>query len=172
MKTTKTKVKRKATRTATPVQAKSKSKRGTLRVLVANGVNLDLLGQREPGIYGQFSLADVEAVVREYAESQGAPIELVFFQSNDEGEFLEALTGTFNGIVINPGAWTHTSLALGDRLKALRIPYVEVHISNTLAREAYRHQSFISAGAAGVVIGFGIDSYRLGMEGLMRVLSR
>lgn len=168
MTTLKTKVPRKAA----SKRAKSKSNKGALRVLVANGVNLDLLGQREPSIYGQFSLADVEAAVRKYAESEGVHVELSFFQSNDEREFLEALTGDFDGIVINPGAWTHTSLALGDRLKALRIPYVEVHISNTLARESFRHQSFISAGAVGVVIGFGMDSYRLGLEGLMRVLRR
>lgn len=172
-------MKRQGTKAGKTKKASPKSK--TLRILLANGVNLDLLGTREPEVYGKFTLADVETAVAEHVSewaaqggggSQATDVEIHFLHSNDEAEFLANLTGDFDGFILNPGAWTHTSLALADRLKGIGVPYVEVHISNTLARESFRHQSFISAGAVGVVIGFGLDSYRLGAEGLLRYLQR
>lgn len=154
-------------------KAKSKSKanaksQGRLpRILVASGVNLDLLGRREPGIYGSATLHDLESIAsREFA----ARAELVFAQTNVESEYLALLDGAWDGAVINPGAWTHTSLALADRLAGLQLPFVEVHLSNTAARESFRHHSYTARLAVGIVQGFGINSYLLGIEGLLRYL--
>lgn len=144
------------------------------RVLVANGVNLDLLGQREPTIYGLFSLEDIRQHLAEALPSLiqvaglDCELELEFFQSNQESLFLEKLDGPYSGILINAGAWTHTSIALADRLKGLGVPYVEVHISNTFAREEFRHKSYLSAAAVGVVVGFGVHSYEVGLLGLLQ----
>jgi 3-dehydroquinate dehydratase-2 len=135
---------------------------------VASGVNLDLLGRREPGIYGRATLADLEALARsEFA----ARAELYFAQTNVEAEYLALLDGEWSGAVINPGAWTHTSLALADRLAGLELPFVEVHLSNTAAREAFRHHSYTARLAVGVVQGFGINSYLLGIDGILRYLA-
>jgi len=138
------------------------------RILVASGVNLDLLGRREPGIYGRATLADLEVLARsEFA----ARAELFFAQTNVEAEYLALLDGEWSGAVINPGAWTHTSLALADRLAGLELPFVEVHLSNTAAREAFRHHSYTARLAVGVVQGFGINSYLLGIDGILRYLA-
>lgn len=146
-------------------------------VLVAQGVNLDLLGRREPSLYGTHTLEDIERVLRHdvqqlalLAELPGC--DLTFFQSNHEGVFLERLSSGFDGILINPGAWTHTSLALADRLKGLGVPYVEVHLSNIAAREKVRHVSLSAPAAAGCVYGLGVSSYQAGLWGLLLALRR
>lgn len=141
--------------------------KGNPRILVASGVNLDLLGQREPEIYGTMTLQDIEARVR---DAIGERANLSFFQTNNEAAYLTRLGEGFDGAVLNPGAWTHTSLALADRLKALRLPFVEIHLSNTQARETFRQKSFAAPHAVGVVQGFGADSYVLGALGLLAFL--
>ncbi|MCX6118395.1 MAG: 3-dehydroquinate dehydratase [Proteobacteria bacterium] len=143
-----------------------------MKILVANGVNLDLLGRREPNIYGNSTLAQIETEVEEYFKqiSKSHPsmnLRIHFFQSNDEAKFLEELSKDWSGIVINAGAWTHTSLAIADRLTALAIPFVEVHISNIYSREEFRHKSFLSNGAIGVISGFGKNSYFLGIRAII-----
>ncbi|MEY4632275.1 MAG: hypothetical protein RIQ81_2395 [Pseudomonadota bacterium] len=135
-----------------------------LRFLVANGVNLDLLGTREPEIYGSLTLEGlqrhVEASWSELARALDLPeAELHFFQSNHEGVFLEALDAGWDGIILNPGAWTHTSLALVDRIRAIDVPCVEVHLSNIYAREPIRQKSLIAGEVSGVISGFGADGY-------------
>jgi len=143
-----------------------------------NGVNLDLLGQRQPEVYGSFSLVDLENLISseapELAKISGFKnLKLSFYQSNTEAAFLEQLTDDkFDGLLINPAAWTHTSLALADRLTALKTPFVEVHISNLASREEYRQKSFSAPHAVGVVYGFGLDSYLVGMTGLLRHLGK
>lgn len=148
----------------------------TLKILVANGVNLDLLGTREPEIYGDETLADIEHALQDAASSlaraagvQG--VALIFFQTNDEAAYLTKLGEGFDGALLNPGAWTHTSLALADRLKALALPYVEVHISNLAGREDVRQRSYAAPGAVGIVHGFGSASYRVGLFGLLQKLA-
>jgi 3-dehydroquinate dehydratase-2 len=152
------------------------SKNRDIRILVAHGPNLDLLGRREPKVYGNWTLDDIDghlvAVTPAIALSLELPVpELFFFQTNHEGELLDRLDGPWNGILINPAAWTHTSLALADRLAGLRIPYVEVHLSNTSARDEIRRTSLTAPKAAGIVVGFGPHSYEAGMLGLLRVLA-
>ncbi|MBC7660512.1 MAG: 3-dehydroquinate dehydratase [Chitinophagaceae bacterium] len=146
------------------------------KILIAHGVNLDLLGRREPAIYGKHTLADIEVRIRTLspmlAQTFGLDsVELTFFQSNHEGIFFDELSKAWDGAVINAGAWTHTSLALADRLVALSLPFVEVHISNLSAREEFRQHSYAARYALGVCYGFGIDSYIAGLCGLYGVLS-
>jgi len=146
------------------------------KIIVINGPNLNLLGQREPAVYGQATLADVEALCRETGERLGFDVDCV--QSNHEGVLLDALqaagrgvkAGDVIGVVMNPGAFTHTSVALHDAIKGAELPLIEIHISNVHAREAFRHHSYVSPAAAGIVIGFGVDGYRLAIEGLVRKL--
>lgn len=138
-----------------------------MRILVLNGPNLNLLGQREPEHYGTATLAEVEAMVRRVAESLGASVE--FAQSNHEGALIDALhaaPGRFDGVLINPGALTHTSLGLYDALLAVGLPAVEVHLSNLWRRESYRRQSRTAGAAVGVVTGFGPASYEWGLRAL------
>ncbi|MEZ4742698.1 MAG: type II 3-dehydroquinate dehydratase [Bdellovibrionota bacterium] len=142
------------------------------RILIANGVNLDLLGKREPDIYGAFTLPQVEKTIENSTKGLAKlvgfdAIQLSFFQSNQEGEFFAKISQNWDGILINPGAWSHTSLALADRLKAVNIPYVEVHLSNISAREPIRHKSLCASSAAGVVYGLGLDSYLTGLYALL-----
>lgn len=144
-------------------------------ILIANGVNLDLLGSRESRLYGQKSLADLESLLKEELPNLegivgGDRYSLEFFQTNSESCFLNKLTEGWDGILLNPGAWTHTSLALADRLKGIDTPYVEVHITNLSRRESFRQTSFTGVEASGVVYGLGLDSYLLGLLGLMRLL--
>ncbi len=146
-----------------------------MRILVANGVNMDLLGTREPGIYGTRTLEDInheiESSWRRLAASGDFPdIDLHFFQSNHEGIFLEALDAEWDGILINPGAWTHTSLALADRIRALDVPCVEVHLSNIFAREPERHVSMCAPAVTGVIAGFGPAGYVAGLLALLSAL--
>lgn len=137
----------------------------TRRVLVLNGPNLNLLGTREPGVYGAATLADIQAMVEARASELG--FEVVFRQSNHEGQLIDWLHEAREGcaaVIFNPGAYTHTSVALYDAIKAIEIPVVEVHLSNPHAREPFRHHSFVSPVAKGVIQGFGPHGYILALE--------
>ncbi len=136
-------------------------------VLVLNGPNLNLLGLREPGVYGSTTLEDINAKMTELGKELG--IEVRCFQSNHEGALIDALHDARTwaaGVVFNPGGYTHTSVALRDAISAINIPVIEVHISNVHAREEFRHHSMISAVCAGTISGLGINSYLLGLRGL------
>ena len=146
-------------------------------ILVANGVNLDLCGQRDTKLYGKFTLAKLEKHLRHHATQlcplfNGNDCELVFLQTNCEHEFLTAISKSWRGALLNPGAWTHTSLALGDRLAGLALPFVEVHISRLARRATHRHRSYSAPYAIGVVNGFGLDSYLVALVGLLSHLQR
>ncbi len=136
------------------------------KLLLLNGPNLNLLGSREPEVYGSTTLADVEQEAVRVARAAGAEIEC--FQSNHEGELIDrihaARAAGIEAIVINPGGLTHTSVALRDALAGVEIAFVEVHISNIYRRENFRHHSYLSALAAGVICGFGTDGYRIAIE--------
>src|SRR5436190_3324108 len=135
-----------------------------MRVLFLNGPNLNLLGHREPDVYGKTSLADVEARVRGRANALGASID--FRQTNSEGElvtWIQSAKNNFDAIVINAAAYTHTSIALRDAISAIGIPTVEIHLSNIHAREEFRHRSLIAPVCTGQLSGFGPDSYILGL---------
>lgn len=142
-------------------------------ILVLNGPNLNLLGTREPGIYGAATLADVEALCQATARSHGHTVTCL--QSNHEGALIDALheagrahrAGELIGVVFNAGGYTHSSVALHDAIKGTGVPVVEVHISNVHAREPFRKHSCLSPAAAGIVVGFGVDGYRLAIEGLV-----
>jgi 3-dehydroquinate dehydratase-2 len=144
-----------------------------VHIAVLNGPNLNLLGEREPELYGRVSLGEIEAAVREQARELG--VECSWTQTNHEGALVEAiqgLKGRADGALINAAAFTHTSLAVRDALLAVRVPFVEVHLSNIFAREPERRHSLLADLAVGVVTGFGADSYRLGLEALVRLLER
>ncbi|MBO9588127.1 type II 3-dehydroquinate dehydratase [Devosia sp.] len=141
-------------------------------VLVLNGPNLNMLGKREPGIYGAQTLADVEVICRAAGDEFGLSID--FRQSNHEGElvtWIQEALGTADGILINPGAYSHTSVAIYDAFKAVNLPVAEVHISNIHQREAFRHHSYVSAVAFGVICGFGTLGYRLALEAMAQKLA-
>ncbi|MFY8096780.1 MAG: type II 3-dehydroquinate dehydratase [Flavobacterium sp.] len=134
-----------------------------MKFLILNGPNLNLLGTRETSIYGN---QDFNSFFEEL-KSNFPQFQLDYFQSNIEGEIINKLHEvgfSFDGIVLNAGAYTHTSVAIGDAVKAITTPVVEVHISNTFSRETFRHQSYISPNAKGVIIGFGLDSYALALK--------
>lgn len=137
-----------------------------MKIQIVNGPNLNLLGVREPGIYGSESFESYLPKLRE----QYPDVEIEYYQSNVEGELINKIQEvgfSFDGIVLNAGAYTHTSIALHDCIRAIKCPVVEVHISNVHQREDFRHHSFISAACKGVVYGFGLNSYRLAIEGLL-----
>ena len=139
------------------------------RFLVLNGPNLNLLGRREPEIYGRTTLADIEAMVAGWAAELGVAVD--FRQSNHEGElvdWIQGAAGVHAGIAINAGAYTHTSIAIHDALKFTGLPVVEVHLSNVFARDAFRHHSYIAPIALGVICGFGADGYRFALQALAR----
>ncbi len=147
----------------------------TLKILIASGVNLDLLGRRQPDIYGVDTLADMEKLVkislRAWARDQiDLKIKLVFFQTNSEHSFLHEISKDYAGAVINAGAWTHTSLAVADRLLGVSLPFVEVHVSNVKNRESFRKQSYLREHAITSVSGLGIKSYARGLEALLNHL--
>jgi 3-dehydroquinate dehydratase-2 len=142
-----------------------------VRIAVLNGPNLNLLGVREPDLYGRETLAEIESAIRAQATTLG--VECVWTQSNHEGELVEAiqgLRGSADGALINAAAFTHTSLAIRDAVLAAGVPFVEVHLSNIFAREPERRRSVLADLALGIVTGFGADSYRLGLDGLVRRL--
>lgn len=144
-----------------------------MNILVIHGPNLGLLGKREPEIYGSMTLDDINSLLREEAAALGASIE--FFQSDSEGGIVGAIQGALggaDGILINPAAYTHTSVAVRDAILSVGIPAVEVHISNIHKREEFRHTSFVSPVAEGVVSGFGPQSYLLGLRGLAGLLEK
>jgi len=143
-----------------------------VHIAVLNGPNLNLLGEREPEIYGRATLAEIEASTRERARALG--VECSWTQTNHEGELVDAiqgLRGRVDGALVNAAAFTHTSFAVRDALLAVRVPFVEVHLSNIFAREPERRRSLLADAAVGVVAGFGADSYRLGLEGLLGYLA-
>ena len=137
-----------------------------MRIQIINGPNINLLGKREPTIYGSRSFEDFLDELRgRYPE-----VTIDYFQSNIEGELIDCIQQEgfeADGIILNAGAYTHTSIALLDAIRAVPAPVVEVHISNVYAREEFRHHSMISAGCRGVILGFGLDSYRLALEALL-----
>jgi len=137
-------------------------------VAVLNGPNLNLLGEREPEMYGRTTLGEIERATQASARALG--VQCTWVQTNHEGQFVDAiqnLKGKADGALINAAAFTHTSLAVRDALLAVRVPFVEVHLSNIFAREPERRRSLLADLAVGVVTGFGADSYRLGLEGLV-----
>ncbi len=140
-------------------------------LLLINGPNLNLVGKREPSIYGSQTLEDIQEELLTLANNLDA--KLKFFQSNSEGEMIDCIqnsVGSIDGILINAGAYTHTSIALRDALLGVAIPYVEVHLSNIYSREEFRHKSFLSDKALGLVCGFGANSYQLALEGMVSYL--
>ncbi len=137
-----------------------------MKVQIINGPNLNLLGSREPDIYGQTAF---DTFFNDL-QSQYPAIELSYYQSNIEGELIDKMQEvgfTYDGIILNAGAYTHTSIALLDCIRSLTTPVVEVHISNVHAREEFRHKSMISSACRGVIMGFGLNSYRLALEGIV-----
>ena len=143
------------------------------KLLVLHGPNLNLLGQREPAVYGRATLAEIDADLAAIARTSGH--ELTAFQSNSEGALIDRVHAAAKDetrfIVINPGALTHTSIVLRDALAAVAIPFIEVHLSNVHAREPFRHHSYLADLAVGVITGFGADSYRLGLAAALKRLA-
>ena len=137
-----------------------------MKIIIINGPNLNLLGKREPEVYGTITFADY---FRELQQKYSA-LELDYYQSNIEGELIDKIQEvgfTYDGIVLNAAAYTHTSVGIGDAVKAITTPVIEVHISNTFSRENFRHQSFISPNASGIIIGFGLKSYELAVQSFL-----
>ena len=144
-----------------------------MELLLINGPNLNLVGKREPSIYGLQTLEDIQEELFDMARALDA--RLKFFQSNSESEMIDCIhksVGSIDGILINAGAYTHTSIALRDALLGVDIPYVEVHLSNIYSREKFRHKSFLSDKALGVICGFGPISYQLALRGIVSYLNQ
>ena len=137
-----------------------------MKICIINGPNLNLLGKREPSIYGK---GDFESYFNGLKD-QYSNIEITYYQSNVEGELINKLHEIgfeYDGIIMNAGAYTHTSIAIGDAIKAIKCPVIEVHISNTYARESFRHKSYLAAAAKGVITGFGLKSYELALQSFL-----
>ncbi len=144
-----------------------------MKLRIINGPNLNLLGTREPGVYGAQTLADIMKLAQEHGKKQGVIVDWV--QSNDEGGVVSAIQesrGKVDGLVLNPGAYTHTSLAIRDALQGVAVPCVEVHLSNIHAREGFRHVSMTAAACVGQICGFGPQSYLLGIDAVVGYLKR
>lgn len=142
-----------------------------MKILVLNGPNLNLLGTREPGIYGSLTLADMMTGLQEHGRANGVAVE--WCQSNEEGELVTRIgksQGVYAGLILNPAAYTHTSVAIRDALQAVAVPCVEVHLSNIQAREAFRHTSLTAAACIGQIAGFGARSYLLALDALLGYL--
>lgn len=140
-------------------------------ILVLNGPNLNLLGQRQPDVYGSTTLDDIEKMCRDKAHELG--VDLEFEQSNDEGKLIDLIhnaRGTHRGIILNAGAYTHTSVALRDAISSVELPVIELHLSNIHAREEFRHHSYISGVALGLICGFGAAGYPMALEAMSRHL--
>lgn len=139
-----------------------------MKIQIINGPNINLLGRREPGIYGSESF---ESYLEKLRERYAGKVELEYYQSNVEGFLIDKIHevgfGEVDGIILNAGAYTHTSIALQDAIRAIKVPVIEVHISNVHTRESFRHVSMISCACKGVVLGFGLNSYRLALESFM-----
>ena len=145
----------------------------TARILLVNGPNLNTLGSREPEIYGHETLADIEAACKKTAAGLG--LELDCYQSNHEGELVTRIQDAakaHQGVIINAGAYTHTSIAIMDALLTLKIPVIEVHMSNIFRREEFRHESYVSKAAKGVICGFGSHSYHLGLSAMAQLVKK
>jgi 3-dehydroquinate dehydratase-2 len=136
------------------------------KLIIINGPNLNLLGKREPNIYGSLSFTDfLNEIKNKYSD-----VEIEYFQSNIEGEIIDKLQEVgfnYDGVILNAAAYTHTSVGIGDAVKAIETSVIEVHISNTFGREEFRHQSYISANAKGVILGFGLQSYELAIQSFL-----
>ena len=133
------------------------------KIIIINGPNLNLLGKREPGIYGSQTFEDFFVDLKHKYEA----FELTYFQSNIEGELIDKIQEigfSYDGVILNAAAYTHTSVGIGDAIKAIESPVIEVHISNTFSREDFRHQSYVSPNAKGVILGFGLQSYELALQ--------
>ena len=142
------------------------------RMLIIHGPNLKLLGKREQSIYGDRNLENINRMINEYGSSIGYEVDM--FQSNSEGDIIDVIhtaPENYMGVIINPGAFTHTSYAIRDAITAVNIPFVEVHLSNIYSREEFRHTSVTAPACVGQISGFGPDSYILGIEALKRILS-
>jgi 3-dehydroquinate dehydratase II len=137
-----------------------------MKIIIINGPNLNLLGKREPSIYGNQTFE----MYFEKLQKEFPAIELSYFQSNIEGELINKIQEigfSYDGIILNAAAYTHTSVGIGDAVKAITTPVIEVHISNTFAREDFRHHSFIAANAKGIIVGFGLESYKLALQAFL-----
>ena len=137
-----------------------------MKICIINGPNLNLLGKREPEIYGSQTFEEYLEILK----SKFSQVELTYYQSNIEGELIgkiQEVGFTYDGIILNAGAYTHTSIGIGDAVKSITTPVVEVHISNTFSRESFRHQSYISGNAKGVILGFGMKSYELAIHSFL-----
>lgn len=139
-----------------------------MNIMIINGPNLNMLGRREPTIYGSKSFDDYkDQLIERYPE-----VNISYFQSNSEGALIDKIQESgfiFDGIILNAGAYTHTSLAIADAIRSIKCPVIEVHISNVHKREEVRHHSFLSPACYGVILGFGLDSYRLALEALLEI---
>ncbi|MEC7150390.1 MAG: type II 3-dehydroquinate dehydratase [Pseudomonadota bacterium] len=143
------------------------------KIIILNGPNLNLLGEREKSQYGSFTLKDIEKTCKQYAKENN--LDIFFFQSNIEGEIIEKIQNarnSQNGLIINAGGYTHTSVAIHDALKILKIPIIELHISNIYNREDFRHKSLISKVAKGVICGFGSNGYTMALEAMKNYLNK
>jgi 3-dehydroquinate dehydratase-2 len=143
------------------------------KIKIINGPNLNLLGEREPDVYGTESLDDLENMIKEHVSRSNLNITLEFFQSNSEGEIVNSIQDAGNssaGLIINAGGLSHTSVSILDSLLAIKIPKIEIHISNLFIREEFRHNSFISRGVNGVICGFGLNGYLLAIDGINKLL--
>ena len=139
-----------------------------MKIAIINGPNLNLLGNREPRVYGKQTFEDyLDFLITNYPN-----ITFDYFQSNIEGEIIDKIQSVgfmCNGILLNAAAYTHTSIGIGDAVKAIGVPVIEIHISNTFSREEYRHKSYLTPVSKGIIVGFGLDSYRLGVEALIKI---
>ena len=143
------------------------------RIKIINGPNLNLLGTREPDIYGDNTLVEIEKMIKKYVEEKSYTFDLDLFQSNSEGEIVESLQDagkSCNGVIINAGGLTHTSVIILDCLLAIDIPKIEVHISNPFTREEFRHNSYISKGVNGLICGLGVNSYLLAIDAMHKIV--
>lgn len=137
-----------------------------MKIIIINGPNLNLLGKREPSLYGNQTFEEYYSILK----SKHPLVQLSYFQSNIEGEIISKIQETgfsYDGIILNAAAYTHTSIGIGDAIKAITTPVIEVHISNTYAREEFRHTSFIAPNAKGIIIGFGLNSYELALQSFL-----